>query len=106
MTLAFYKEKYFEVIQTVNELYHSEPTKQYDILQKMIKAKFDYAKQYHGPSFETLLTRYYTSYKEYEDYSKSFDRETYEELDEIMLTNLFVQKEKAEKDLFECINTM
>ena len=102
MSLEIYKEKYLEAIRTINE---SDTTK-LDMLQKMLQAKLDYARQYHGPSFDTLLSIYDTSYKNYMDYSRWFDKEMYEEVDEIMLTNLLHNKEKAEKDLFGCINAI
>ena len=111
MTLADYKKKYLDTLKDVVTLNNAEPTleiksKQTEMLHKLFQAKLSYMRQFHGPSFNELWRSYDNSYKQYIYFSKLFDKERYEEMDEIILTNILKQKEQTEKDLFGCIDTM
>ena len=111
MTLAEYKKKYLDVLHIVMDLNNSEPTleiksKQSEMLHKLFQAKLEYVRQFHGPSFDELRRSYDNAYKQYINFSKYFDKERYEEMDEIILTNILKRKEQPERDLFGCIDTM
>jgi hypothetical protein len=67
------------------------------------KEQLNLAKQYHGPSFDELFRLYHQSVQDYTEYSFSFDKETYTELDEMELTRLYYKKDQAENDLFAFI---
>jgi hypothetical protein len=111
MTLAYYKQKYLDALKEVSILNDAEPTletkiKQSVTLHELFQAKLAYARQFHGPSFNELWRSFDNAYKQYMNFSKFFDKERYDEMDEIILTNILKRKEQTEQDLFGCIDTM